>query len=49
MGGAEAALPLTSLNHYKNPKTLSDFSVLTCMLIKEKKNDKTDCSNYRDT
>jgi hypothetical protein len=45
-GGTEVALPLTSLNYYKNP-TLSDFSILTCVLIKEKKNDKTDCSNYR--
>jgi hypothetical protein len=46
-GGTEVALPLTSLSYYKNPTILSDFSILTCVLIKEKKSDKTDCSNYK--
>jgi len=43
----DVALSLTSLICYNNPATLSDFSILTFMVINEKKSDKTDSSNYR--
>ena len=45
--GMEVVLPLTPINFYKNPTTLLDFAILTCVLIKEKKRDKTGCINYK--